>query len=267
MIPRSDERMSTERRDRLRRIASGIVRDWARHDLAAITADIEAVGRSAVETSAREVARLPTQDGDGESEGLTMLGIVVDAIGHPPRKRWSLFPGRSRDGTMPIPRLAALIESERDAAMRRIMTLRSDRLRLEAADESFEDALALIAILEAGAVAVAREVSIADPKRAVMLRTEVGAALSARRRDLQLQLVVLRQASATLDLVADGQTALVDALGRARNLTIGAAHTAIAARRVIGADVLPRGGQAGPAASLGSVVARLHAAVDRRERD
>lgn len=244
-----------------------MVRDWARRDLAAITADVEAVGRSAVEASAREVARLPTFDGDGGSDGLAMLRVVVDAIGHAPRKRWSLFPGRSTGGTMPIRRLAAIIESERDGAMRRIMTLRRDRLRLETADASLEEALALIALLEMGSVAVAREISVADPKRAVMLRTEVDATLSARRRDLQLQLVVLRQASATHDLAADGQAALVDALDRARNLTIGAAHAAVAARRVIAADVPARDGPTSRDASLGSVVARLHAAVDRRERD
>lgn len=267
MTPQGDERMSTERRNRLRRIASGIVRDWARRDLTAITAEIEAVGRSAVETSAREVARLPTQDGESGSDGLSMLGVVVDAIGRPPRKRWSLFRDRSTTGTMPIPRLAAIIENERDAAMRRVMTLRRDRLRLGTVDGSLEEALDLIALLESGAVAVAREISVTDPTRAVMLRTEVAAALSVRDRDLRLQLIVLRQASATLDLVTDGQTALVDALDRARNITIGAARTAVAARRVIGADVLPSDGRAGRAASLGSVVARLNAAVDRRERD
>ncbi|TCM07392.1 toxic anion resistance protein TelA [Sphingomonas sp. PP-CC-3G-468] len=168
---------------------------------------------------------------------------------------------------MTIPRLAAVIEHERDSAMRRAMTLQRDRLRLEAAGDALEEALAMIPLLEAGAAAVAREVAVEDPVRASMLRTGVGSRLSARRQDLQQQLIVMRQASATLDLVADGQARLVEALDRARNITIGAAHTAVAARRVLGADAIPHGGRAGPTPSLNGVVARLNAVVDRLEHD
>lgn len=267
MRPEGDERVPANLDERLRPIAARIVRGWARQDLAAISAEVDAIGRSAVETNSREMARLPMQGGGGGSEGLATLGVIIDAIEHPPRRRWSLFPSRSTRKTDSIPRLAAVIEHERDAAMRRAMSLRRDRLRLEAVDVAFEDALALIGLLEVGAAAVAREVALDHPKRASMLRTEVATALSVRRRDLQQTLIVLRQAAATHDLLAEGQTALVDALDRARNIAIGAVRTAVAARRAVNAHVLADDERAGRATSLDELVARLQAAVDRRERD
>ena len=267
MRPEGDEGVPANLGERLRPIAARIVRGWARQDLAAISADVDAVGRSAVETSSREIARLPMQVGGGGSEGLATLGVIIEAIEHPPRKRWTFFQSRSTRETDPIPRLAAVIEHERDAALRRVMTLRRDRLRLEAVDVAFEEALALIGLLEVGAAAVAREVALDHPKRASMLRTEVATALSVRRRDLQEMLIVFRQASATHDLLAEGQTALVDALDRARNIAIGAARTAVAARRAVNPDVLAHDERAGRGTSLDDLVARLQAAVDRRERD
>lgn len=267
MTSGADERDPANRDERLRPIAARIVRGWARQNIAAINADVDAVGRSAVETSSREMARLPTEGGDDRSEGLTALDVIIKAIEHPTSKRWSLFPGRSPRETGSIRRLAAIIEHERDAAMRRAMTLKRDRLRLQAADAAMEEALDLIELLEVGAAAVAREMAPDHPKRASMLRTEVAAALSVRRRDLQQMLIVLRQASATHDLLADGQAALVDALDRARNITIGAARTAVAARRAVNAHHPAHDERAGSAAPLEYLVARLQAAVDRRERD
>jgi hypothetical protein len=243
-----------------------MVRNWARQDIAAITADVGAVGRSAVEASARETARLGAQDGSEEARRLAMLAGIVDAVCDPPRRRWSFFRSSSARTPTSISDVVAMIERERDAAMRKAMTMRTDRRRLEAADDGLEEALALIGLLDAGAVAVAREVAGDDPTRAAMLRTEVGAMLSARRGDLQLQLLVLRQAVATHDLISDGQTALADALDRARNVTVGAAQTAIAARRAVGVDRLPGTGPAGNGTPLSDAVAELHAAIDRRER-
>ncbi len=265
MIPEDDERTSVDRAGRLRSIASGMVRGWARHDIATITADLTALGRSAVERSTRETARLPTPDAPRDSEALAMLAVIVEAIGDPPRKRWSIFGGASTRRPMPIPDLVAVIERERDAAMRKAMTLRRDRCRLVETDDALEDALTLIGLLDRGAVAVAREVAREDPERATMLRTEVVAVLSERRRDIQLQLLVLRQALATHDLVAEGQTALAEALDRARAVTVGAARTAIAARRVVGTNRIRGADATGNGTPLTDAVARLHAAVDRRE--
>ncbi len=146
------------------------------------------------------------------------------------------------------------------------MTLCEGRRRLEAGIDPLRDALGLIVLLDAGARAVAREVAIDDLPRAEKLRTEVRLALSERERDLRLQLLVLRQALATHDLVSEGHSALAKALDCARDITVGAVQTAIAARGAVGA-VVPTSDRTGAEGkSVTDVVANLHAVLDRLER-
>ncbi|MGC5796133.1 toxic anion resistance protein [Sphingomonas sp. NFX23] len=265
MTSKGDE-PARDRIDRLRQIVAGIVRRWDRQDVASIITDVGSVGLRAVENSAKAVARLPGLQSPEASRALAALAVLIEEIEDPPRRRWSLLRSTPTAGRMPIPVLVDVIECERDEALRTTMTLREERRRLESGDDALEDAIALIGLLDAAAVAVAREVAFDDPTRAETLRTEVRAHLSERNRDLQLQLLVLRQALATHDIVADGQTALVAALDRARNITIGAARTAVAARAAVGADALSSDGAGKRRTPLIDVVARLHAILDHRER-
>lgn len=261
-----EEQDSANRVDRLRPIAAAIVRGWARKDMAAIALDVGAVGRLAADAGAKAISRLPGSQGPEASRALATLNALVEEIGDPPRKRWSFrrsLPIRAR---MPTPVLVDMIERDRDEALRRTMTLREDRRRLEAGVDALREALGLIVLLDAGALAVAREVAIDDPTRAEKLRTEVRMGLSERERDLRLQLVVLRQAMATHDLVADGHTALAEALDRAREITVGAVQTAVAARAAVGADDPSSDRPGTEGRTLADVVARLHAVLDRRER-
>lgn len=264
MTPHGEGR-TTARGDRLKSIASGMVREWAWRNVAEITADVGAVGRHAAESGAWEIARLPVQEADGASEGLTELAQLIDALEEPDRRRWSFLRGRFSRKPAAASDICPVLERERDAVLRRLTTLRRDRLRLEAADVSFERALALLGLLESGAAAVAREVAADHPAQAAMLRTEVVEVLSERRRDLQLQLLVLRQALAAHDLVADGQMSLLEALDRARNITIGAVRTSIAARAALG-TAAPSNDRAGTGSTpLTDMIARLHAFIDHRD--
>ncbi|MEG8049356.1 toxic anion resistance protein [Sphingomonas aurantiaca] len=266
MTTMGDEPASANRTDRLGPIAVGIVRGWDRRDVAVIAAEVDAVGLRAVEMGTKAISRLSGLHGPEASQALATLAVVVDAIEDPPRPRWSFSRSASTHGRTPMPLLVAMIERERDEALRRTMTLREDRRRLVSGDDALEDALTLLGLLDAGAVSVAREVAVDDPTRAQLLRTEVRGRLSERRRDLQLQLLVVRQALATHDLVADGQTALVEALDRARSVTIGAARTAVAARRAVGADPSSDDAARRRGTPLTDVVARLNAVLDVRER-
>lgn len=266
MAPLGDERMTAGRGHRLKAVASSILRDWAWQTIEAIAADVGAVGRSAGEAATREIARLPKHEANMETDGLARLAIVIEAIGQPPPRRWSPFRSRATRGPTQLSDIVAVIECERDALLRRLTTLDRDRLRLEAAHAAYEEALELLDLLETGIAAVSREVAPQAPAQATMLRTEVVEVLTERRCDLGLQLLVLRQAVATHDLVADGQKALAGALDRARKVTVGAAQTAIAARGAAGADPISNDGFGTGSMPLTDAIARLHAVLDHRER-
>jgi hypothetical protein len=252
-------------------IASEIVRRWLRIDPAEIDAEISTIGRTAIERSARELARQSGTVAEVESASLATLDAIVAQLSGEPSPARGWF-GRKPVDT-PKPDVAALvrtIEAERDAALRAVLLLQTDRARLAAAAVALDDAVSLIATVERLLLAAAREVAPERPDRAALLRGDVAAGVAVRRRDLMMQQTVLDHAIQAADLAAASHTALVEALDRARTLTVGAVQTAIAARNATGPMPGAGSGAAGTAGappSVSEAVARLNAALDRRERD
>lgn len=229
-----------ERATRLGAVASSLIRQWLRQDEAAVIAAIGAIGRAAVEQSGVELARLDPA-ASGGSAALSALDEIAAALEAPLPAPGGWFGRAAAPVAKPsLAELAGLIEAERDAALRRVLTLSTDRARLAAADAALDDAVALAVLVEGLLKSAAREMSGDDPARAASLRGEIALRLSERRRDLLLQQTVVRQALHTIDLLADGQAMLIEALERARTLSVGAVRAAIAARRAVEAGAIDR---------------------------
>lgn len=222
-----------ERAQRLGAVASSLIRQWLGQDEAAVVAAIGAIGRAAVEQSGVELARLDPATSGG-SAALSALDDIAAALDAPSPAPGGWFGRAAPPAAKPsLTELAGLIEAERDAALRQVLMLKTDRARLAAADAALDDAVALAALIEPLLKSAAREIAGDDPARAASLRGEIALRLAERQRDLLMQQTVVRQAMHTIDLLADGQATLIEALERARTLSVGAVRAAIAARRAV----------------------------------
>jgi hypothetical protein len=243
-----------------------MVRRWLRSEFAEIDAEISVIGRTAIERSAQEIARHAGGAARADSAALTTLDAIVAQLDPQPTPSRGWFGQRASAPKPDVAGLVRTIEAERDAALRAVLVLQTDRARLGDADAAVDDAVSLATTLERFVLSAAREVAPERPERATLLRGDVAAALEVRRRDLLLQQTVLRHAIDAADLAAGAQEALVETLERARTLSVGAVQTAIAARSAVGA-MPPEPETPGPITSVSDAVARLNAVLVRRSSD
>ncbi|UYY59283.1 toxic anion resistance protein [Sphingomonas sp. S2-65] len=194
------------------------------------------------------------------------------------RNTRSLFGRGEADEANVQRRIEALVESlerERDTAALSLITIESDSKKLHAAAEGLDNVVALIRACAVMVEAAGRELRFDRPDRARFFSETVAARLLARERDVVTQTAVTQQGMLTLQLLLEGQTALAQALGRARDTSIAALRTALATRRAVAesqgiarqADALERTARAaGDAPARGDLQRALDDAVDQARR-
>lgn len=228
------------RRDQdLKSTARQLVRQSLSREDEALRA-IDGLGQTAIRAASQASERLDRGSDAGVSPDgvLRNLQALADACAAPRRRRFNFLWG-TRPAAQPPTDLNALVhslEQEKDSVERTLIAIRTDEKRLSAAESALDEALALIQACNVAFEAAARELSIDQPDRAEFLRGTLLPHLVERERDVVMQLAITRQGAMALQLVADGQAALGDAIERARNTSVAALRTAIAARRAVASN-------------------------------
>ncbi|WP_242151603.1 toxic anion resistance protein [Sphingomonas sp. BAUL-RG-20F-R05-02] len=211
------------------------LRQWLAADDATVLARVDALGRQAIAAAADASARLDRGVTASRSAqaSLSALQALIARVDAPPPQP-SFF--RRRVQAEPPIDIATLVETldrERDAVALSLIGLDTDLKRLSAAAAGLDGALALVRACGGAVEAAARELAIDSPERAQFLREAVAERLLAREQDLLTQAAVTQQGVLTLGLIAESQRALADTLARARDTSVAALRTAIAARQAI----------------------------------
>ncbi|WP_162234239.1 toxic anion resistance protein [Novosphingobium sp. Leaf2] len=179
---------------------------------------------------ARGTAAVDSTDGV-----LRQLQALADTHTAPRPRRlrfgWGSRPREAATGDLNV--LVESLERESDTVARALIALETDKARLHDAQRGLDDALALIRACHAAVESAARELAIDQPERAHILMEKLAPRLVERERDVLTQLAITGQGVLALQLVADGQEALGQAIDRARNSSVAALRTAMAARRAI----------------------------------
>lgn len=200
-------------------------------------ATIDGLGREAIRAAAQAASRLErgavaAESASGILESLQKLG---DAQLPKPRRRLP-FGWGSRKPAPQSPDYGALIaslERERDMVAHTLITLKSDMARLNEAEGGLGDALELIRACQAAIEAAARELARERPDQAAFLTGTIGPHLLERERDVLTQQTVTNQGVLTLQVIAQGHEAIGKAIDRARDTSVAALRTAVAARQAI----------------------------------
>ncbi|WP_448663673.1 toxic anion resistance protein [Sphingomonas sp. CJ20] len=217
--------------------ARALLRQWIGAPEGDVAAAVDALGRRAIAEAADASARLArgvaaTQGAQQSLDTLQALARSLDA----PRPARSFFARRPRPQEAPDAAIETLIQNldhERDAIARARITLDTDLRKLEGAADALEAARGLVHACAAAAEAAARELAVDRPDRARFFRETVAERLLAREQDILTQAAVTQQGLMTLGVIAEGQDALAQALGRARDTSVAALRTALAARQAV----------------------------------
>lgn len=216
--------------------ARQLLRQWLAREGDAV-ATVDGLGREAIRAAAQASARLDRGTAASESSQNVLRELEALAQAHAPaRPRRLPFGWGSRAVEPATPDLSALVaslERERDNVARALIAIETDKAKLLEAETGLDDALALIRACQAAIEAAARELSIERPDRAQFLSGTLAPRLIERERDVLTQLAVTRQGGLALQLVAEGQEALGQAIERARETSVAALRTAMAARQAI----------------------------------
>lgn len=210
-----------------------LLRQWLTLDESEVLARIDALGRGAVAAAAQASARLErgvssTRAAERSLQKLQQLAAGLDA----PAPRARSFFRRAAPQEPPqgqVEKLVETLDAERDAVARSLITIDTDLQKLRAASDAVDRALDLIRACAAAAEAAAREL----PDRTTFLRETLHARLLSREQDIATQAAVTHQGILTLQLLRDSQEALAQALSRARDTSVAALRTAIAARSAV----------------------------------
>lgn len=215
--------------------ARALLRQWLADGEADVAASVAAIGARAVRAASAAVGRLDRLPPANAAERtLAHLEELARGFAEPePDRTPFAFLRRQRadpDWRPQIQRLVEDLERESDELARASLTIDGDAKRLRAAATDLDDALLLLGACSAAVAAARREVALDRPDRAHFLDRSVAPRLVEREQDLLTQAAVTQQAILTLALLAEGQDVLARALTRARETSIAALRTAIAAR-------------------------------------
>jgi uncharacterized protein YaaN involved in tellurite resistance len=234
-LPSSPSGVEKNFRDQARRL----LRQWLASDDDALLTAIDTLGKRAIRAASEASARLDraTSFGRSTANNLEDLQALMVDLGAPiePRRRSLFKPAGASDADVQahIQALVETIDSERDDVARSLITIETDSKKLRAAADELDEALQLIRACAVVVDAAGRELMFDQPARAGFLCDTARARLLAREQDVVTQAAVTQQGVLTLQLLIDGQNALAQALTRARDTSIAALRTAIAARRAI----------------------------------
>ncbi|MFK3889759.1 toxic anion resistance protein [Sphingomonas sp. NPDC079357] len=216
--------------------ARALLRQWLALTDAEVTQAIDALGRRAIAAAAEASARLPriSDRSQAAERGLRDLEALARAIeAPPPRRGLSVFARAPKSSPPPVEAIVEQLDRERDAVVRTVLAIESDRTRFRAAADALDGALALVRACATAIEAAAREIAPDRPERARFLREVAAPRLLAREQDLAVQAAVTEQGLLTLAVYAENQGALAQALGRARDTSVAALRTAVAAREAV----------------------------------
>jgi uncharacterized protein YaaN involved in tellurite resistance len=223
----------------VRPAARQLLRQWLGSSEAEALSSVDALGRSAIRAAAQAAERLDrgtamAASADGVLHELQMLAEAY-APAEPPRRRLRLFPRAQAERPVrpDLNALVAKLERERDNVAHGLITIDTDRSRLQDSEAGLEEAIQLIRACAVAIEAAARELAGDRPERAGFLRDGIAPRLLAREQDVLTQLAVTRQGVLALQLVSDGQRALGQAIDRARETSVAALRTAMAARQAV----------------------------------
>lgn len=219
--------------------ARTLLRQWLVHGEDTVLAAVDALGRQAIREAAQasgRMDRLPAHTAAAQDVLGQLQALAADFAAPPPAPKWKWFGSREaapRATTASLDTLVASLARERDAVARTLIAIETDKMRLAAGEQGLDDALELIRACASACESAARELAPSQPARAAFLRDAVAARLLERERDLLNQVAVTRQGILALQLVAEGQEALAKAIDRARDTSVAALRTAIAARHAV----------------------------------
>lgn len=219
--------------------ARSLVRQWLASDEIDVLSTIDTLGGRAIRAASEASARLDRGVSVSQSAGRSLenLQALAARLEAPPRRRALSFFGRGtareEDARTQIEALVETLDDARDNVARSLITIDSDIGKLRAAAAALDDALLLIRACALAADSAGRELLLEQPIRARFLCDTVRARLLSREQDVATQAAVTQQGVLTLQLLLDGQDALAQALARARDTSVAALRTAIAARRAI----------------------------------
>jgi hypothetical protein len=215
--------------------ARAVLRLWLAMDDAGVLVQVDALGRRAIGAAAEASARLDRGVSASRSTqaSLAALQALARRVEAPPAATSFFHRKPTAEPPIDVAALVDSLERERDAVALTLIGLETDRTRLVAAAETLDAALALVRACGAAAEAAARELAIDRPERARFLRETVTERLLAREQDILTQAAVTEQGVLTLGLIAQSQRALAETLARARDTSIAALRTAIAARQAM----------------------------------
>jgi ribosomal 50S subunit-associated protein YjgA (DUF615 family) len=241
-------KIASEREHDVRAAAHILLRKWLAASEGEILSMVDALGRREIGAAADASGRLARETSSTLSaeRSLGNLQALAEGLETPTRRRGLSFLGGWREGRPDdtqanINALVEKLDEERDAVALSLIAIETDRKRFLDAADRLDEALGLIRACAHALDAVAREISIDLPDRARFLRDTVAGRLLSREQDVVLQAAVTQQGVLTLQVLADGQDALAQALGRARETTVAALRTAIAARKAVaGSRVMAR---------------------------
>lgn len=229
----------SRRRPDARAEARLLLRQWLVRSENDVLAAIDALGRQSIREASQASGRLERNTSSTTSaQGVLLeLQALAETFETPPPRKRLWFSARV-EHKMPDPAnlntLVASLERERDAIARTLIGIEGDRAKLQLADDALDDALQLVRACGLASESAARELALSKPAQAMFLRETVPERLLAREQDLLTQIAVTRQGILALQLVADGQTVLAQAIERARDTSVAALRTAMAARQAVG---------------------------------
>lgn len=218
--------------------ARGLLRQWLSSDDSDLLASVDSLGARAVSAASDATLRLGRSASASQDAEKTLENLQKLATGMSTQKRrpWSLLGrGGSPDEEMHtrVEALVLSLDSERNSVARALILIDSDSKKLEAAASALEDALLLIRACAAAVDAAARELRFDHAQRAHFLNESVLPRLLAREHDVATQAAVTQQGVLTLRLLDESQQALAQAILRAREISVAALRTAIAARGAV----------------------------------
>ncbi|WP_162792360.1 toxic anion resistance protein [Novosphingobium sp. P6W] len=229
----------SRRRPDARAEARLLLRQWLVRSENDVLAAIDALGRQSIREASQASGRLERNTSSTTSaQGVLLeLQALAETFETPPPRKRLWFSARVEHET-PDPAnlntLVASLERERDAIARTLIGIEGDRAKLQLADDALDDALQLVRACGLASESAARELALSKPAQAQFLRETVPERLLAREQDLLTQIAVTRQGILALKLVTDGQTVLAQAIERARDTSVAALRTAMAARQAVG---------------------------------
>lgn len=223
-----------------------MVRQWVNDDEDDVLAVVHRIGAKSIGHAAESCIRLDRVSCKQiTNTALAALDELAADLSMSSQEVGKGFFKRTTSGTASLAkRVSNLVENlsrEFDILTLSAIELKSTTAKVREAEAALQNSRTVIVACTIAVAAAAREISIDRPDRADFFRHVVTPRLQERERDILMQIAITQQAILTLQILADSQNVLNRAIIRARDISIAALRTTMAARRSVDdATELPR---------------------------